>query len=203
MMSIGRPGAEVDDVVGPGAHDEQQQRDDERQEQLLAVAGQQPQLHRGLRAQHRRCVAAARAGREVERSHRSALPVSSRNRSSRVCRSTSTDSASTPWPAHQAVRVASSAGSTCAGDDVVRRAASRRPWCRGGARASGPRRRAPARAVKRTVFLAPDADSSAGVPEAMTRAGVDDVHLVGQRLGLVHEVRRQHRRDAAGAQLVR
>ena len=41
-----------------------------------------------------------------------------------------------------------------------------------------------------------------GLPVAITPAAVDDVHLVGEPLGLVHEVRGQHDRHAVGAQLV-
>ena len=52
------------------------------------------------------------------------------------------------------------------------------------------------------VAKRPSRVSSPGVPLAMTRAAVDDVDLVGEVLGLVHVVRREHDGHAVGAHLL-
>ena len=148
-----------------------------------------------------RAPARTRAAAHVGSCPQVRAPVSSRNTSSRLRRSTRSSSASTSWPAHQAVSVASSCGSTSPVDQVAARrlldrAASRRAARR---RSSSSAQAGPAR--NRICPSAPARVSSAGVPCGDHPAGVDDHDAVGELLGLVEEVGGEHDGDAVGAQL--
>src|SRR6185437_12041618 len=99
--------------------DQQRDRDEHRQQQLLAVTQQQLQLQAELRGQHLRHRGGPRVGRESTCGEmalgghvRNSRPVSSRNTSSRLRCSTRRSVASTLIWAHQAVTVASTCGST-------------------------------------------------------------------------------------------
>src|SRR5699024_7911379 len=161
--------AEIEDLAGLGSGDQHQQRDHQREDDLLAVAEQQLRLHQRLRTNHsiQRC--AARTGCEIERrGHRSSLPVNSRNTSSKVRRSTVRRSAITPLEAHHAVRVASSDGSTSPVRTYAPGVFSTTFEALGSASANSPTSR-PGRALNRIVFSAPSDVSCVGVPLAMTR----------------------------------
>ncbi len=112
--------------------DQQDGRDEQRQQHLLAAAQRQPQLDAGLGGEHPQRAPRAGSGREgagrrtaspVPRlatgcgHDRSSRPVSSRNTSSRLRRATWTSSARAPCSAHHAVIVESTPGSI-------------RPWTR-------------------------------------------------------------------------
>ena len=70
----------------------------------------------------------------------------------------------------------------------------------GSALSSEPRSR-PGRPVKRRVFSAPPRHSCSGLPWAIDPARVDDGDLVGELLGLVHEVGGEDDGHPVGAQL--
>ena len=173
------------------------------QQQLLAVAQQHPRLQRRLRRDHagQRRGAGLRGVRTRDAViERSSLPVSSRKTSSRVCRSTEMPSGITPCWAHQEVTVASSCGSTLPVTRYAPGVSSAAVQSAGSALSSEPTSR-PGRPVKRRVFSAPPRHSSSGVPWAMTRPRVDDRDVVGELLGLVHEVGGEDDRDAVRAQV--
>ena len=114
-----------------------------------------------------------------------------------------TGSSSGRRPARRTRRstAASSCGSTGPSTTGTRRGAPRAPAPPAAARAASATRSSPAGAVKRSCPSAPSRVSSAGLPGGDHPAAVDDDDLVGEPLGLVHEVRGEHDGDAVGAQL--
>ena len=159
---------------------------------------------RGLRRDHARPAGAARRARAACRCQavmsRSSLPVSSRKTSSRVRRSTRRSSGITPCcgaPGGDGRRAAAGRSARRPGTD---RGRARPPCRRRAARSAAGRGRARGGAREAQAALGAAAVSSAGCP-GRRPAGVDDHDVVGELLGLVHEVRGEHDGDAVGAQL--
>ncbi len=122
------PGVGHGDDGHEGERDEQRHRDQDGEQDLLAVPQRQQHLHARLREEHPAELPPARRGRERaggepgRRRHRvsdraapgherSSRPVSSRNTSSRLRLATISSSASTPCCAHQEVTVETTCGS--------------------------------------------------------------------------------------------
>ena len=74
-------------------------------------------------------------------------------------------------------------------------------WAPSGSAFSSEARSSPGRPMKRRVFSAPPRHSRFGAAVGDDPAAVDDRDIVGELLGLVHEVGGEHDGDAVGAQV--
>ena len=188
-------GQEVDRFAVDGQHvdvgEEHQQEhgDAEREQQRLAVAGEQRQLEAqvGERAASRRPAVGA-----VRWRRRDGSDTRRRNTSSRRCRPARRSASGRSCSASHAVRAATRAGVPAAADQVLPVAVT--------SVTGAPRRVAraaassPAGAPKRTSSTAAPVMSDAGLPAATHRSVVEDHDVVGEPLDLVEVVGREHAR---------